>query len=122
ALLRTVLLPTWKISSTLMPSSKGFSRCSRPPVVESWCSLPRVCRPFSKRTRDRTVPASFTLGARGVAFADKTLTIRYAQLFHFDRSRWEITKDPASFPPAQKNGHAPGYPSGTFYLRSCGMA
>jgi hypothetical protein len=32
-----------------------------------------------------------------VAFTEEALTIRYARLFHFDRSRREITKDPALF-------------------------
>jgi hypothetical protein len=35
-------------------------------------------------------------------FAEEALTIRYAQLFHFHRSDWEITKDPAYFHQARK--------------------
>src|ERR1700690_509240 len=106
AWLRTVLLPTWKITSTLIPSSKGCSRCNNPPVIESWCSFPRVCRPFSRRTRDRTVPASFTRGARNVDFTDAALAILYVRLFHFDCSGVEITKDPAVFLRNREIGHA----------------
>src|SRR5579863_3632789 len=97
ALLRTVLSPTWKISSTLIPSSNGEATFNKPPVIESMCSLPRVCRPFSRHTKDNTVPASFTRGARLATCDVAALTIRYAQLFHLGINRGRLRKTRALF-------------------------